>query len=363
MTKPILSTVAAKKPRETAGSSAFAAFDFQVNVSMARVLELHEHGKEFVAVFDHHDDLVVLVEEGEGPELSFYQIKSSGELTWTAKRLARRSPKGELPKSIVGKAYYNVAQFGPEIRRASILSNRPLSATLAAAKNVGLHDGELSVVDLCSADQEALMKSLEADFTGAFDKSHAHLLTFERVPFDLESYRATVIGKIVTMLENLDPEFAACSSPFYAALLAAAGACTGNKTKPATVEELSARVALSRDDISKMIVRIQARARNVVGWWSVVEADFVAEGKRSLQIQRIKNRCLSYLRRVDGLAIFATPLLVPDVFFRRPICRMTGMIPNTAVIPERRLANEMIQLLVRSVQKMVHHVVNRFFCR
>ncbi|TBZ50710.1 hypothetical protein [Rhizobium leguminosarum] len=112
-----------------------------------------------------------------------------------------------------------------------------------------------------------------------------------------------------------------------------------------------------------MIVRIQARARNVVGWWSVVEADFVAEGKRSLQIQRIKNRCLSYLRRVDGLAIFATPLLVPDVFFRRPICRMTGMIPNTAVIPERRLANEMIQLLVRSVQKMVHHVVNRFFCR
>ncbi|MBY5485314.1 dsDNA nuclease domain-containing protein [Rhizobium leguminosarum] len=294
MTKPTLSTVAAKKPRETAGSSAFAAFDFQVNVSMARILELHEHGKEFVAVFDHHDDLVVLVEEGEGPELSFYQIKSSGELTWTAKRLARRSPKGELPKSIVGKAYYNVAQFGPEIRRASILSNRPLSATLAAAKNVGLHDGELSVADLCSADQEALMRSLEADFPGAFDKSHAHLLTFERVPFDLESYRATVIGKIVTMLENLDPEFAACSSPFYAALLAAAGACTGNKTKSATVEELSARVALSRDDISKMIVRVQARARNVVEWWSVVEADFVAEGKRSLQIQRIKNRCLSY---------------------------------------------------------------------
>ncbi|UOA28260.1 dsDNA nuclease domain-containing protein [Pseudosulfitobacter sp. DSM 107133] len=208
-----LNTVASKQPRETAGSSAFRAFDYQVNVSMALVLELFKQGKEFVALFDHHDDLVVFVGEGKDSELSFYQVKSTSELTWTAKRLARRSPKGELPKSIVGKAYYNVAQFGPGIRRASILSNRPLSATLATATKSDLHDGELSVADLCSADQEALMKSLEADFPVGFDKSHATLLTFERVPFDLESYRATVLGRIVTMLEELHPDFVAVSSP------------------------------------------------------------------------------------------------------------------------------------------------------
>jgi hypothetical protein len=130
---------------------------------MALVLELFKQGKEFVALFDHHDDLVVFVGEGKDSELSFCQVKSTSELTWTAKRLARRSPKGELPKSIVGKAYYNVAQFGPGIRRASILSNRPLSATLVTATKSDLHDGELSVADLCSADQETLMKSLEAD--------------------------------------------------------------------------------------------------------------------------------------------------------------------------------------------------------
>lgn len=134
---------------------------------MARILELHQQRKEFVAVFDHHDDLVLFVEEGEDSELSFYQVKSTSELTWTAKRLAKRGSKGELPKSIVGKAYYNVVQFGPEIRRASILSNRPLSATLATSTNSALHDGELSVADLCSTDQETLVKSLEADFPAA----------------------------------------------------------------------------------------------------------------------------------------------------------------------------------------------------
>lgn len=295
MAKPTLATVASKQPRETAGSSAFKAFDYQVNVSMALVLDLFRQGKEFVALFDHHDDLVVFVGEGENSELSFYQVKSSSELTWTAKRLARRSPRGELPKSIVGKAYYNVAQFGPEIRRASILSNRPLSATLATATKAELHDGELSVAELCSADQDALIKSLEADFPAGFDKTHTKLLTFERVPFDLESYRATVLGRIVTMLEELDPDFVAVSSPFYTTLLAAAGECTGNKTKSATVEELRKRVALDREAISRLIVRVQSRSQNLVEWWPTVNDELAAAGMRALQIQRIKNRCMSYV--------------------------------------------------------------------
>lgn len=276
------------------------AFDYQVNVSMACVLDLYKQGKEFVALFDHHDDLVVFVGEGENSELSFYQVKSSSELTWTAKRLARRSSKGELPKSIVGKAYYNIALFGPEIRRASILSNRPLSATLATATKSDLHNGELSVADLCSADQETLMKSLEADFPAGFDKTHATLLTFERVPFDLESYRTTVLGRIVTMLEELHPDFVAVSSPFYTALLAAAGECTGNKTKSATVEELRKRVALDRDAISRLIARVENRSKNLVEWWASVNVELASDGMRAMQILRIKNKCISYVnaRRV-----------------------------------------------------------------
>lgn len=261
---------------------------------MALVLDLFRKGKEFVALFDHHDDLVVFVGEGENSELSFYQVKSSSKLTWTAKRLAKRSPKGELPKSIIGKAYYNVAQFGPKIRRASILSNQPLSATLATATKSDLHDGELSIADLCSTDQDTLLKSLKADFPVGFDKTHAPLLTFERVPFDLESYRTTVLGKIVEMLEELHPDFVAVSSPFYTALLAAVGDCTGNKTKSATVEELRERVALDREAVSRLIVRVQNRSKNLVEWWSTVNEELAADGMRALEIQRIKNKCMSY---------------------------------------------------------------------
>lgn len=96
------------------------------------------------------------------------------------------------------------------------------------------------------------------------------------------------------MLEELHPDFAACSSPFYTALLAAVGECTGNKTKSATVEELRKRVALGCDDISRLIVRVQGRVKNLVEWWPSVHAELAAEGKRALHIQRIKNMCMCY---------------------------------------------------------------------
>jgi hypothetical protein len=329
-----------------AGSAAFKAFDYQVNVSMALVLDLFRQGKEFVALFDHHDDLVVFVGEGENSELSFYQVKSSSELTWTAKRLASRSPKGELPKSIVGKAYYNVTQFGPEIRRASILSNRPLSATLATATKSDLHDGELSIADLCSADQDTLIKSLEADFPAVFDKTHVPLLTFERVPFDLESYRSTVLGRIVTMLEELDPDFVAVSSPFYTALLAAAGECTGNKTKSATVEELRKRVALDREAVSRLIVRVQSRSKNLVEWWSTVNDELAADRIPPLQIQRIKNKCMSYMnaRRAGDRTAAKLSTAIRDAIGKTAVSDMDSVLEAAVALKAQDLVEPASEL-------------------
>lgn len=294
MPAPTISTIASNRPRETGGSNAFRAFDYQVNVSMALILDLHRRGEEFVAVFDHHDDLILFVGAGEEAEVSFYQVKSTSELTWTAKRLAKRSSKGDLPKSIIGKAYYNVTQFGPDICRAAILSNRPLNATMASSERQALHDGELSMADLCVDDQATLIKALDADFPYGFDRSHSTILRFERVPYDLESYRETILGKIVKLLEELHPDFVACASPFYAAVLTAVGECTGNTAKSATVEDLRERVALDRDDIVRLIQRVQSRSKNLYEWWSTVDAELVAAGNRALQIQRIKNKCISY---------------------------------------------------------------------
>lgn len=53
-------------------------------------------------------------------------------------------------------------------------------------------------------------------------------------------------------------------------------------------------MALGRDDVSRMIVRVQLRVKNLVEWWPSVQAELVAEGRRALHVQRIKNMCMSY---------------------------------------------------------------------
>lgn len=94
---------------------------------------------------------------------------------------------------------------------------------------------------------------------------------------------------------DVHPDFAACASPFYTALLAAVGECTGNKTKSTTVEELRKRVTLNHDDISRMIVRVQGRTKNLVEWWPSVQFELIADGRRALVIDRMRLRCLAYL--------------------------------------------------------------------
>ncbi|MCA1403048.1 DUF4297 domain-containing protein [Ensifer sp. IC3342] len=296
MPKPDISTVASKKPRETAGSDAVRAFDFQMNVSMARILELHQAGVQYLALFDHHDDLVLFVGDGEEAELSFYQVKSTTELTWTASRLAYRAARGDLPRSIIGKAYYNVAQFGPDIRRAAILSNRPLNALLAPDETPAPHDGEIVLADLCPNDHGILVKSLKKDFPAGIDEGHTKLLMFERVALDPESHRATVLGQVVALLEKIHPDSAACASPFYVSLLAEVSGCTGNKARSASVAELKQRKGLDRGEIDAMIGRAQARLKTVVEWWPSVQIELTGTGLRALAVEQVRVRCLHYWR-------------------------------------------------------------------
>jgi hypothetical protein len=265
-----------------------------MNVSIARILDLHQAGENYVAFFDHHDDLIIFVGDGEASELSFYQVKATTELTWTPSRLAHRGSKGDLPRSIVGKAYYNVAQFGPQIRRAAILSNRPLNATLCADGTAAPYDGEIVLADLCSEDHLILANSLEKDFPGAFEKSHTKLLMFERVPFDPGSHRDTVLGRIISLLDRIHPGSAACASPFYASLLAEVGRCTGDKTKSPSVAELKKRKSVGRDDLDALIGQVQSRVKTVIEWWPGVQSELMAHGNRALAVERIRIKCLGY---------------------------------------------------------------------
>jgi len=281
-------------PRETAGSATLRAYDFQIHVSMDRILQTYEAGKEFVAIFDHQDDLVLIEGEAEEPQISFFQVKSSTDKVWTATRLANRASKGDLPRSIVGKSYYNARLVNKSLLRACILSNQPLHGKLAAGGKITLDHGEIPLFSLVSDDTKTLLNALNLDFPGVASHPKTDLLTFERVPLDLISFRDTIFGRVAKFAENLIPGAAAITKPFYEAFLSEAGRCTGNTARPATFEELKARKGISREDIDRMIDRAQNRRPTVEEWWPSVMAELAANGATAIGIQRIKVQCLAY---------------------------------------------------------------------
>ena len=86
------------RPRETAGAATARAFEFQKHHAMSLMLKAHLGGLSYTAYFDHHDDLI-FIEHGEIDEVSFYQVKSRTEGSWTPKKLSARPAKGDSPKS------------------------------------------------------------------------------------------------------------------------------------------------------------------------------------------------------------------------------------------------------------------------
>ncbi|MDB5110881.1 MAG: hypothetical protein JWR67_1995, partial [Mucilaginibacter sp.] len=54
------STFTGIRPREKAGSTATSRFDFQKDVSIAMLLDHEEKERDYVFVFDYHEDLVIM---------------------------------------------------------------------------------------------------------------------------------------------------------------------------------------------------------------------------------------------------------------------------------------------------------------
>jgi hypothetical protein len=285
-----------KTPREQGGSHAFRAFDFQVHASMARILDAYQDGHSFVAYFDFFDDLIFLTEADGKAAISFYQMKARAGSAWTAKRLASRSDQGESPKSIIGKAYHNLHEFGALVRKAAIVSNQHLKAKYPDGSNTTAEAGEILLSTLSAADHGPLIAAIEADFPEDIDPRHAEVLIFERIPLDMQSFRQTLLGAVTEFASQLGPEYAVTAKPLYDALLSEITRCTGTLVNAKTLSELRKQKGLARPDIDAVVERVLRRARTPSEWWPIVEGELASAGWKAVPLRRLSVACLEYWR-------------------------------------------------------------------
>ena len=287
-----LSELATEKPRENSGSKTLARYDFQVHVSILRVLDLYKGSDPFVALFDHFDDLVLIVGPVGAEQISFLQIKSK-EGTWKLSELISRPKKSSVPKSILGKIYQNVERFQSAIKEAMVVSNAPLSVTLADKTKTGVDDQLVSFQKLSESDHKKVVKALEADFGAPLKLDYRSTMSFERVALDLASFRQTVKGHIAEFLEAHGVHGTLAVSPAYEALHSELMRKTGDTITCETLEHLYARKALDRDKVSALLTRAASRPPSVEEWWPTLLPALQAS-INPLELLRLRSRCMAY---------------------------------------------------------------------
>ena len=105
---------------ERGGEIAQRGLDFQACWAISHMLEYELDGREYVFVFEYHDDVLILDSEGSPQKVTFAQVKTN-EKPWTLSKLISSTKK--KPISFIGKLFEHRNNFGESDVELMFVSN------------------------------------------------------------------------------------------------------------------------------------------------------------------------------------------------------------------------------------------------
>jgi Cap4 dsDNA endonuclease len=291
----LLTAVSFAKPREKSGAHTMARYGFQVHASIVKMLELHEAGRDYRAVFDHFDDLVIF-DKSELPEnADFYQIKSQSKGSWSLKNMTKNDGNGPPPVTFVGRLHHHMGVFAQTITKLGFLSNAGFKLKLANGTFTTDDHRVVSATDLHSDEVELLKETVEKDAISPPASNGSHLFAFERTALGIIDQDVFVKGRLVKFVEERGGAEPVPVISLYQTLLSSVFIKTGITQEFTTLAEFYDRKTLSRADIEAMFVRATA-GRRFQESWSIIHSELAAAGMMTRQILMLQNSCLRYMR-------------------------------------------------------------------
>lgn len=118
-------TILSIKPSEYSGSVTSSRYDYQKDIAISLLLELHNKSGDYLLVLDYHDDILILNSSIDPTEIQFYQVKSKASGSWSLKNLLKREKDkdGKVLSSILGKLYKNKINFPSNTSSLNFLTN------------------------------------------------------------------------------------------------------------------------------------------------------------------------------------------------------------------------------------------------
>jgi hypothetical protein len=291
----LLTAVSSAKPREKSGAHTMARYGFQVHASILKMLELHQSGNDYRAVFDHFDDLMVFDKADYPENVDFYQIKSLNKGSWSLKQMTKKDGQGSPPVTFLGRLHHHIGAFGKMVTKLGFVSNIGFKLKLANGKSTTDDHHVISSADLHSDEIDMLKAAVAKDAVSSPAMDGSHLFAFERIPLGITDQDTFVKGRLVEFVEERGGAEHVPLISLYQTLLGSVFTKTGITQEFTTTAEFYDRKTLCRADVEAMFTLATA-GRRFHESWVIIQRDLIAAGMTTRQILRLQNSCLRYMK-------------------------------------------------------------------
>ncbi len=290
----VLKALKAAKPREKAGAHTTARYGFQINVSILKMLDLHEAGLDYRAAFDHFDDLMIFDRSADPDRVGFYQIKSKTDGVVTIKEVVRPRGTGPKPRSYLGKMNHHMGSFADVVDCLGFISNLSFEFTLADGSTSSSDHHVIKTADLHTSEVELIKKTIVDDCGGSLPDG-SDFLVFERTFLPLESQDLHVKGRLLEHFHRYeaDAEYVPIMS-LYSTLFRSAFVKTGITQEFTTLADFHERKTFCRGDVAAMFAKA-ASGRRFHDHWSVVQQELTTRGMPSREVIALHTDCIQYI--------------------------------------------------------------------
>lgn len=287
MSSVFLKSFVEKQPRENSGSRSANRFDYQKNWSLCELLALHTEKDDYLMVFEHHEDVVVLDSKTNPTSAIFYQVKSKKSGNWTIGALTTSKD------SIIRKLYSNYIQFSDHVDRLVFTSNQGLSTKLANGEKGAdcecITFAQLSVINKETIQQSAEgMEQMHCDIVGLSK------ITLIKTDLRLADHSAIAKGKLVEFFENIHPENPVHISLAYKTIFDEIRRKTNYEPACKDINELWARKSIGHTEFEG-IINVVLHHRSTNELWAEAHQLLTSESYGVLRIRGMRAEWLKYV--------------------------------------------------------------------
>lgn len=298
----LAAAIATTIPREKDGPRSGSRFEFQIHVSLAKVLEAHKAGGDYRAIFDYFDDLAILDSSNDPTAIHFYQIKGKEPGRWTIANLTKE--EAAPPRTIVGKMYHNAADFGIYSISAVFLTNASFSFGLATGGKTTPDHISVTLHELTSDERKKVADALDLDFEPPRSPKEEVILRFERTEVPVKGYVTMLKGHVA---ELFDDSPGIQTGPLYRLLIEKIRAKSHDTSVCNGTDEVYAKKSLCREEISDAIAAA-TETRGILQNWSVVDADLREGGLNARRRIQLNGAAIEFISSRSKLRANAVAL-------------------------------------------------------